>query len=247
MVDRLIELSEPLDPTLTSDHHDRRLHEVRAALAEMRQAPPEVGRLALRTFQEKEKNPEEVPDAVRRHLLIVAAHSAPAETTPLLETMTMKYGHKMEMRAEAAFLLGEVAPTRAVELLGPELKKKRPTSTMPDDEFLLRAYVTGCKGSGADPVPVLASVVTNIFKQDAARHQAAEELGNHSDPLAQQALRAILVESTGNSYLRIKAAQAIRKALPREEACAIFELIAQQEADTNFLEFLADMIQENCE
>ena len=178
---------------------------------------------------------------------MAAAHSAPAETTPLLESMTMEYGHKMEMRAEAAFLLGEVAPARAVELLGPELKKKKPTSTMPDDEFLLRAYVTGCKGSGADPVPVLVSVVTNIFKQDAARHQAAEELGNHSDPLAQQALRAILVESTGNAYLRIKAAQAIRKALPREEACAIFELIAQQEADTNFLEFLADMIQENCE
>jgi len=246
-IDRLVMLSEPLDPTLTSDHHDRRLHQVRAALAELSQAPPEVGRLALETFLEKEKNPDDVPQAVRRHLLMVAARSDPQEATPLLEKMTMEYGHKIEMRTEACLLLGEVAPRRAVELLGPELEKRRATSTMPDDEFLLRAYVEGCRRSGTDPVPVLVDVVTNIFKQDAARHQAAEELGNYPTPLALQALRAILIESTGNSYLRIKAAQSIRKAFPREEACAIFEEVATHEADDNFLEFMADMIQENCE
>jgi hypothetical protein len=165
----------------------------------------------------------------------------------LLEKLTMTYGHKIDIRTEAALFLGEVVPARAVELLGPELLKRKRTSTMPDDEFMLRAYVKGCEGSGADPVPVLVSVATDIFKQDAARHQAAQELGNHPVELSLQALRAILVESTGNAYLRIKAAQAIRKAFPREEACAIFEEIATHEADENFLKFLADMIQENCE
>ena len=133
-----------------------------------------------------------------------------------------------------------------VELIGPLLVTKR-TSTMPADEFMLKAYVEGCELSGQDPVKVLVNVATNIFKEEAARHQAVEELGNHKTKLAQQALRAILVESTGNAYLRRKAAQAMRKSYPREEACAIFLEVSQLEADMHFQRFIEDMIQDNCE
>ncbi|MFT7487275.1 MAG: HEAT repeat protein, partial [Candidatus Paceibacteria bacterium] len=85
------------------------------------------------------------------------------------------------------------------------------------------------------------------YKDDAARHQAVKELGKHKTPHAHMALRQILVESTGNAYLRRKAAQAIKESFPREEACAIFAEISTMEADNNFLLFLADMIEDNCE
>jgi len=242
----LIELSTPLDPTLTSDHHDRQLHARRAYLEELRAAPKDVGLEALERFQTLEEDPEEVPLYVRVNLLDVAAHAATEETVPLLETLLLEYGHRIDIRTEATVLLGRVAPQRAVELLTPLLERTKRTSTMPADEFLLRAYVIGCEGSGTDPVPILADVATNIHKEDPARHMAVGELGKHPTRLAQQALRSILVESTGNAYLRRKAAQGIRDAFPREEACAIFELIASREADTNFLLFLGDMIEDNC-
>jgi hypothetical protein len=247
ILERLIELSTDLDPTLTSDHHDRHLHARRAYVAELRKAPRDVGLAALETFQEVEARAEPAPILVRINLLDVAAHSATEETVPLLETLLLEYGHRIDIRTEAALLLGQVAPARAVELITPLLEKTKATSTMPADEFLLKAYLTGCAGTGTDPVPVLADVATNIYKQEAARHQAVQALGEHPTLLSRQALRSLLVESTGNDYLRIKAAQAIRKAYSREEACAIFEEIASREASNNFLAFLADMMQENCE
>ena len=165
----------------------------------------------------------------------------------MLESLLLEYGHKIDIRTEATLLLGHVSPDRAVELITPLLKRTKLTATMPADEFLLQSYILGCENSGQDPVPILADVATNIHKEDAARHRAVQELGNHKTRLAQQALRSILVESTGNAYLRRKAAQSIRKSYPREEACQIFELISRQEADNSFLIFLADMIEDNCE
>ena len=246
-LERLIELSTELDPTLTSDHHDKHLHARRAFMEETRRASKEIGVAALERFQEVEEQSELAPILVRVNLLDVAAHTATEETQPLLETLLTEYGHRIDIRTEATLLLGKVAPARAVELLTPILKKTKNTSTMPADEFLLAAYIQGCKGSNQDPTGVLADVATNIYKEDAARHLAVKELGNQDSKLARMALRQILVESTGNAYLRRKAAQSIRKSFAREEACEIFELISSREADNNFLLFLADMIEENCE
>jgi len=246
-IQRLIELSTDLDPTLTSDYHDRHFLAGEAYLAEMRQAPHELGLEALQTFKEFAAGPERKPDKVMRNLLDVAAHAATEETVPLLETLTLEYGHDISDRTEGMLLLGEVAPKRAVEILTPLLKKTKQTSTMPNDEFILKAYIDACNRSGTDPVPILVDVASNIYKQDYARTLAIKELGNHQDLLAQQTLRFLLVESTGNSYLRIKTAQAILKSFPREQACAIFEEVSQKEADDNFLLFLADIIQDNCE
>lgn len=247
ILERLVELSTDLDPTLTSDHHDRHLHARRAYVDELRRAPRSVGLAALEAFREVEARAEPAPILVRINLLDVAAHSATAETVPLLETLLLEYGHRIDIRTEATLLLGQVAPERAVELITPLLERTKATSTMPADEFLLKAYLQGCEGTGTDPVPVLADVATNIYKQEAARHRAVQALGEHPTLLSRQALRSLLVESTGNDYLRIKAAQAIRKAYSREEACAIFEEIASREASNNFLAFLSDMMQEHCE
>jgi len=246
-IERLIELSTDLDPNLTSDHHDRHLHARRAYVEELRRAPKAIGLAALETFKDVEEQSESAPILVRVNLLDIAAHCATEETVPLLEALVVEYGHRIDIRTEATLLLGTVAPERAVAILTPLLERTKSTSTLPADEFLLQAYVRGCEGSGTDPVPILADVATNIFKQDAARHLAVRELGKHKTLYSQQALRSILVESTGNAYLRRKAAQSIREVYSREEACEIFELVATMEADNNFLAFLADIIQDNCE
>lgn len=246
-IERLIYLATPLDPTLTSDHHDKHLHQRRAYVAELRKGSRELGQLALKTYQEKEEEAEPVSLMVRYKLLEVASYAATEDTVPVLEMLLLEYGHEIGIRTQATELLGHVAPARAVELITPLLQRTKATSTMPDEEFLLKAYVLGCEGSGQDPVKILADVATNIYKNDAARHLAVKELGNHDSRLAQMALRQILVESTGNAYLRRKAAQSIRKSFAREEACAIFEQISTMEADNSFLEFLGDMIEENCE
>ncbi|MFT7667657.1 MAG: HEAT repeat protein [Planctomycetota bacterium] len=247
MVQHLIELSTPLDPTLTSDHHDKHLHARRAYLNELRGASHEVGLHALDKFLEVEEQTEPAAVLVRINLLDVAAHAATEETSPLLVSLFTEYGHKMDIRSEAIMLLGQTDPALAVEILTPVLMHTKRTSTMPADEFMLKAFVYGCEGSGQNPVPVLANVATNIHKGDAARHQAVHELGKHKELLANQALRSILVESTGNAYLRRKAAQALRDSMPREQACEVFELIASHEADNNFLMFLGDMIEDNCQ
>lgn len=247
ILERLIELSTELDPTLTSDHHDRHLHARRAFMEEMRQGSEAVGLAALERFQEVEEQAEVAPILVRVNLLDVAAHTATEATQPLLEDLLLTYGHRIDIRTEATLLMGKVSPARAVELLTPILQKTKVTSTMPADEFLLAAYIDGCKGSNQDPTQVLADVATNIYKEDSARHLAVKELGKQDSKLARLALRQILVESTGNAYLRRKAAQAIRNSFSREEACEIFQLISTREADNNFLMFLADMIEENCE
>jgi len=246
-VAELVELCTPLDPTLTSDHHDRQLHARRAKVAALERAGRAVGLEALRVYR-AHSSPEE-PFFVRLYTLEVAAHAAREETRPLLEELISEYGYPLDVRTEAVRLLAETSPERAIEVIGPLVKKTRRTQTLPDDEFLVRGYVTACTGARRSPVDVLVDVATNIYKQEAARHYAAEALGGYPDePIGIKALETILVESTGNTYLRIKAAQSLRKALPAETACELFRRVAEYEAGANFLQFLADMLDElGCE
>lgn len=242
-VARLVDLCTPLDPTLTSDHHDRQLRERRAQVARLKAGGREVGLEALRVYRQRAH--EDNPLMVRLRTLEVGAHAAPQDARPLLEKLILEYGHPMDVRTESLRLLAETAPLRAVELIGPMVRVKRKSQTVPEDEFLLRGYVTACEGAGTSPVNVLVDVATNIFKQDAARHFAAQALGDHGDePLAIKALETLLIESTGNTYLRIKAAQSLRKILPAEQACALFGSVAEREAGVNFLKFLNDMLED---
>ncbi|MAF65174.1 MAG: hypothetical protein CMJ84_05905 [Planctomycetes bacterium] len=240
---RLVELCTPLDPTLTSDHHDRQLRERREQVARLKAAGREVGLEALRAYRELAH--EDNPLMVRLRTLEVGAHAAPRDARPLLEKLILEYGHPMDVRTESLRLLAETAPARAVEVIDPLVRVKRKSQTVPEDEFLVRSYVTACQGSNTSPVDALVDVATNIFKQDAARHYAAQALGDFGhEPLAVKALETLLIESTGNTYLRIKAAQSLRKILPAEQACTLFGSVAEREAGVNFLKFLNNMLED---
>ena len=124
--------------------------------------------------------------------------------------------------------------------------KAHPNRTQPPAEFIVRSWVTACDHTGRSPVPELADVATNLFADETARILAVKELGHRPEPLALQSLQAILIESTGDGYLRRMAAQGLRDSLPKESGCEIFERVASREADLNFAQFLADLLQKHC-
>jgi hypothetical protein len=241
-VEELIRLLTPLDPTLTSDHHDNHLRARRALQAELEASDEEIGRAALAAFH---SHRDDIVD-VRRGLLQVAARSAPQDTAPLLEKLVVEYGHPLEERAEATLLIGKAAPERAVLVLEPMCRRTKRNETLPHDEFLIRGWVSACEELDISPVPVLVDNATNITKDETSRHYSVKQLGNHVDPLGRQALEIILIESTGNGYIRRMAAQSLRKTLPAEDACALFKEVADKEAESNFLVFLLDVIAETC-
>jgi hypothetical protein len=238
----LIRLLTPLDPTLTSDYHDRHLKAQWAHQERLEAGGEEIGRAALAAFR---ANRDETA-MVRRGLLQVAARTAPEDAALLLEKLVLEYGHPLDERAEAALLFGEADPERAMEVLEPMCRRKKRNETLPHDEFLIRGWVKACEGMGISPVPVLVDNATNIMKDSTSRHYSVKQLGNHIDPLGRQALEVVLIESTGNGYIRRMAAQSLRKTVPAEEACALFKEVADRESENNFLRFMLDVIAETC-
>lgn len=241
-VAELVDALTPLPGSLTSDLLDQHFHRGQQLTAELSAADPEVGRAALRALQQR----SEKVIAVERGLLTVAAKSATADALPLLENLTANYGPSLDLRTEAALLLAEVAPERALPILEPMVLRKTRNTTTPPVEFLVVAWCTACDKTGRSPVPELCDVATNLFQEGSARVRAVAELGKRPDPRGEKALRALLVESTGDGYLRRKAAQALRATLPQESACAIFREVGDKEADLNMLQFLANMVDELC-
>ncbi|MBL8862664.1 MAG: hypothetical protein JNK02_11710 [Planctomycetes bacterium] len=243
--ERVAELTQALTPLpghLTSDILDAHFHRGNELVAELSRAEPEVGRASLRALAGQQHKVV----AVERGLLTVAAHSAPADTVPLLENLVQNYGPSLDLRTEAALLLAEVAPERALPILEPLVLRQVRNQTTPPAEFLVVAWVTACDKTGRSPVPELCDVATNLFQEGSARVRAVKELGKRPDPRGERALRAILVESTGDGYLRRMAAQAIRDSLPTETACEIFRQVGDKEADLNMLRFLAEMVDRLC-
>ena len=87
----------------------------------------------------------------------------------------------------------------------------------------------------------------NMALEPIARYVAIEALADHADdPLARATLQEALVESTGDGYLRRKAAQGIIKGFPSEDACALLQEVLRNESDQNMARFLDDMFQTNC-
>ncbi len=239
----LVEVSTPLKETVTSDVTDKRFVRRLELLAELSSRPPAVGQAAL---QELQRRAEAVQD-VEQALLQVAAKCDPEGTADLLANLATEYGPSLFLRTEALLLLGETAPVRALEVLKPWIGNARPGRTLPPQEFIVKAWTDACDGAGRSPVPELCDVATNLLLDGASRVRAVKELGRRPDPAGEKALRSILVESTGDGYLRRKAAQALRDSLPEEAACEIFRQVADREADPNMLRFLIDMLEEHCE
>lgn len=232
----------PLDET--SDVHDAWLHHTRRLTKALEQGGEHVGNAALHAF---------VGDAAeayhtRRALLGIGARAAPESAVNLLHELTWNYGYRIEDRTEACLLLPEVDPEGYLEKAEEYLTRRgRKTKTMPDDEFLMSAWIDACGRAERSPVEMCADVATNLWMQPMARYIAATELGLHGgNPLAREALETCLIESTGDGMLRIKAAQAIAKGYPRENACAIFEDVLSREVSINFRKFLEDVISHYC-
>ncbi len=225
----------------TSDLHDQWLHRTRALIKDLETRGEELGHAALHAFS------GEVSDrTVTRHaLLSIGARCAPESAAPLLNELMGTYGYRIDDRTSAATLLAEADPALFMQSAGPHLRRReRASKTMPPDEFLIRGWVTACAKSGKSAVDMCADVATNLVIDPPARYAATEALGKFPhDPLAREALKANLVESTGDSYLRRKAAQAIRVSFNHEEACALFSHVLSLEVDATFAAFLTDMLQ----
>jgi hypothetical protein len=245
-VRELVETLTPLSKTVTSDITDKKFIRSQELLGELRKGGTAVGVEALNVLREKKAGEAAWPVDVERGLLDVAAHAAPVESKPLLEALVTQYGASLELRTEALVLYSETWPKETLAILEPLVTKARPNKTMPPAEFMVSAWVTACKKTGRSPVEVLADVATNLYQDETARIRAVKELGHYREPLATQALSAILVESTGDAYLRRMAAQGLRDTLDPETACKIFETVAQHEADMGMLDFMRDMLDKNC-
>lgn len=247
-IEELVQALTPLPADLTSDLLDRHLHRGQELLAQAKAGPRELGLAALQRLREGAPAGDDgLPvQEVERGLLQVGAYAAPDDARPLLENLVTQYGPSLHLRTEALICLADTSPARALELLKPMVTKARPNQTMPPAEFIVRAWVTACEKTGRSPVKELVDVATNLFYDPTARVAAVKLLRNYEDPLARQALTTILIESTGDGYLRRMAAQGLRDTLSPEEACAIFRQVADREADLNMLKFLADLLEKNC-
>jgi hypothetical protein len=245
-VQELIDALTPIKETVTSDIKDKQFIRAQELLAELRRGGTSVGHEALSRLHEKQPGQAAWPEDVERGLLDVAAHAAPAETQPLIEALITQYGATLGLRTQALMLASEIWPAETIKILEPIVADAHPGKTLPPAEFLVSAWVKACAKTGRSPVKELADVATNLFEDETGRIRAVKELGHFRDPLATQALSTILVESTGDAYLRRMAAQGLRDTLDRESACKIFETVAQREADTGMLEFLRDMLDKNC-
>ena len=92
----------------------------------------------------------------------------------------------------------------------------------------------------------LASIATDIQRTQDVRHLATRALGDFDTPQSRQALRALVVESSGNGYIRVLATQSLQRILPKAEFCELVKSILDKEADQNFQIFLDNVLQETC-
>jgi HEAT repeat protein len=225
-------------PTVKSEWHLTR----KRTLERLRSASRAHGLEALRVYREE---PPALPE-VRAGLLDVAAHTAPEESAELLVELTTTFGEELLVRTRATELLGECLSARAALVLEPILHGRADGRTYPPEERMLDAWVTAMERLELDPVPLLALIATDIQRAQDVRHSATRALGRHDSPQSRQALHVLLVESTGNGYIRRLALQSLRELLPRAEFCELAKTVQSREADTEFIEFLESALNRDC-
>jgi len=183
---------------------------------------------------------------VRAGLLDVAAHTAPKATVDLLAKLVVTFGEADHVRSEATRLLGECDPVRAIEILEPILRDQYDGRTYPPEDRMLAAWLAANERLSLDPVPLLTLVATDLKRPMEARHLATRELGRFPSDQGRQALQNILVESSGNGYIRRLAMQALRESLPKEEFCSLALTVQQRESDPQFIIYIQHHIDDYC-
>lgn len=221
------------------EYHRRR----RITMQRMQSAGVEVGEAVLKAYLEK----DHLILPVRQGLLEVAAINAPQATEPILVQLITLYGEDLGLRELAARLLGQVAPQRAIEVIKPLLFDRTPSTTYPPDESLLMGWIDACAALDMDPSRDLGRLATDMGREGSVRGLALKTLGTIDSKIGRAALEEVLVESSGNLYLRRLAAQSLVQVVESKELCTLMQVTFEREADPMFKLFLADVIQKNCQ
>lgn len=225
-------------PVVKSEYYVNR----KSTLERLRKADESRGLEALRVYREERPALPEVCAG----LLDVAAHAAPAATEELLVELVTTFGEDLYIRRAATELLGQCMPRRAVEVLEPVLRERPDGRTYPPEERMLEAWLQASVTLGQDPVPLLALVATDLQRPQEVRHLATKALGSHPSPLGRQALETLLVESSGNGYIRRLALQALRESSDPTAYCETIRRVQANEADPDFIAFLQSALDERC-
>ena len=153
----------------------------------------------------------------------------------------------LSVRSKACELLGEVHPTTALEVLGPILSERKHRITYPPEEHMLTAWVRAADQEGISKGAFLGDIAVQLEREHSTRQAAARALARCEEPASVEALKSLMVESSGNHLLRRTATQSLREVVEREEFCAYVQQIAELESDIAFQAFLADVLDDNCE
>ena len=206
--------------------------------------------LGSAVFAEFQEHPDALLD-VRRGLLEVAARNLGETLAPTLTTMMTEYGEDLGLRTKACELLALTSPATAVEVLEPLILEARPGRTLPPEEIMVSSYATAARLAGIDPVDTLSTISADLFSEQTARLMAVKEIAKYPGVRARETLRIVLVESTGNAYLRRAAAQALVAHAKVDsdtdaQLCGILDEVMNKESDINFQTFLVSMIEKYC-
>lgn len=215
----------------------------------IRTAGPEVGQAALDKFHESDAEPL----MLRRGLLRAACYNLPAETAPLLEAIFEQYGEDLGLRTAAIEIITETSPADAIRLIQPIIEKRRPGKTYPEAERLVECYAKAALTlkMGKDAQLVLSTYSTDLFLDQTGRVMAIKALAAYPGSHTRETLRTVLVESTGNGYLRRVAAKSLVELAevdPETDAilCDLLNEIMGKEMDPNFQLYLVNMIEKHC-
>jgi HEAT repeat protein len=234
----------PVEVTATTDVRDRALARQRAALEALRSAPSAVGVRAYERFE------QEGSLLLRSAFLTVAARAAPERTVPALVGLFETYDPKtgLALRQTAIELLCEVDPERALALLGPVLREKRPSATRPPEELLVRLYARALKsrGKAGDADELLPDLAADIARAPDARYAALEALADLGGERGRRALEQVLLEPSSDGHMRRKAVQALERRLSPAELCPLIEHAARHNSDEALLRFLAGVVERLC-
>ncbi len=222
--------------------HDDWLRRRRTTLDRMKNADPAFGEHILAEFAER----SDAPLHLRTGLLEAATRANPVAAREVLAELVSQYGEDLGVRTEACRLLGESSPERAIEVIEPILMDPERASTSPPDEAMLDGWLRAHEALDRVPMPGLAMIATDIRRDQATRHRAVRALADYPGGITVPALQEILVESTGNAYLRRLATQSLIEVVEPGELCGMLEDVFLREADGEFKAFLANVIEDHC-
>ncbi|WP_145189593.1 hypothetical protein [Planctomycetes bacterium Pla163] len=217
---------------------------VRAAFARADRSSPDLGRAIIALLDER----DDLDPGIRSRLIEAAARSmakdeeARGELGLALTERIENYSSALGERNKACELLGAYCPQTAIAVLGPLLLPDRRGTTLPDSEFILAGYLTAAKTLGTDTHDILCAIAVEARMDGRTRTIALRELAPQATPRSIAIFENVMVESTGDAYLRRVAVQSYIAAVPKERALEHLTRTRDREADMNMQGYLEDVL-----